>query len=81
MRKMCIRDRVCGGNRHEPSHNRITDDDDSAGDHGGMVVYAKKAVEQSSHRLEAGSRVGDKEDENNDGGNAHQDILLIPVTP
>ena len=70
---------VRGGHCHKPSHDCVSDDDHSACDHCHMVIYAEQAVEQGSHRLKARRGIGNKENQDNDGGNAHQYVPVIPV--
>ena len=74
-------DQVRGGYGHETAQNRITDNDNSACDHGNMIVHAKQTVKQCSHCLETRCRIGDEEDQDHNGGNAHQYILFITVAP
>ena len=44
---------VRGGDSHESAQDRVADDDNSAHNHGHVVVYAEQAVEQGSHRLKS----------------------------
>ena len=71
---------VRGGYCHKASHDRVTDNYHCACYHCSVIVYAEQAVEQGSHCLESGGGVGNKENQNYDGGNTHQYVPVIPVT-
>ena len=47
--------------------------------HGCVVVKAEQTVKKSSDCLKAGCGIGNKENQDNDGRNAHQNIFLIPI--
>ena len=62
---------VRGGHCHEAAHDRVSDDDHGTGYHCHMVIHAEQTVEQGSHSLEARCGIGDKENQDYNGGNAH----------
>ena len=70
-------DQVGGRYRQETAHNGIADNDDRTDDHGHVVIHAKQAGEQGAYGLKSGSRIRDKENQDDDGRDAHQDVLLI----
>ena len=70
---------ICGRNSHKSTHNSISDNHYSAYNHGCVVVKAEQTVKKSSDCLKAGCGIGNKENQDNDGRNAHQNIFLIPI--
>ena len=73
-------DEIGGGHRQKTAQHGITDDDDGAHDHSGVIIHAEQAVEQGAHRLEAGGSVGNEENKDEDGGDAGEHVALVPVT-
>ena len=74
-------DEVHGGHSGEAAHRGVADDDQGADDDSQHVVPAKQAVEQLADGGQARGHIGDEEDENNEGGDAHNDgpLLLIAL--
>ena len=72
-------DQVGGRYRQETAHNGIADNDDRTDDHGHVVIHAKQAGEQGSDGFKAGCGIRNKEDQDDDRGDAHQDILMVMV--
>ena len=67
-------------NCHEAAHDCIAYDNNRTNDHGNMVVSAKKAGKQCSDSFESGCRIRNKENKDDNGRNAHQDILIVLKT-
>ena len=44
-----------------------------------MIVPAEQAVEERAHGLEAGGRIGNKEDQNDQRGDEGEDVLLVVI--
>ena len=70
---------VRGGHRQETAQHRITDNHQRANDHGCVVVHPQQAVEQGTHGLEAGGGIGDEENQDDDGGDAGQNVAFVTV--
>ena len=73
-------DQICSGNCHEAAHDCIAYDNNRTNDHGNMVVSAKKTGKQCSDSFESGCRIRNKENKDDNGRNAHQDILIVLKT-
>ena len=72
-------DQVCRRYRQKPAQDRVADDDHGAHDHGHMVIHPKEAVEEGAHRLKAGGRIGDEENQNDHRRNAREHMAVVPV--
>ena len=70
---------VHGGHGAEAAHRGVADDDNGAHHHGGHVVPAKEAAEQLSDGSKAGGYIRDKENEDDESGDAHDHGLLFSV--
>ena len=70
-------DQVGGGHGQKAAQNGIENDHCRAYQHGDHVVKAEQAVEQLADGGKAGSGIGDEEDQNDQGGNAQQHLLVI----
>ena len=68
-------------NRHKAAQHCITDDDNRANNHGGVVIHAKQAVEQCANGFKPGSRIGDKEYQNDGCRNAGKQVFFIAIPP
>lgn len=73
-------DQVGGGHGEEAAEHCVADDDDGADQHGHVVFHLEQAVEQRTHRLKAGRGIGHEEHEDDDGGDAGQDVPVVAVT-
>ena len=72
-------DQVHGGHGVEASDGGIADNDDGPDDHRRHVVPAKEAVEELADGGKARGYIGHEKDQNNQGGNAHDDGLFLPI--
>ena len=74
-------DEVHGGHGGEAAHRGVADDDQGADNDSQHVVPAKQAVKQLADGGQAGGHIGDEEDEDDEGGDAHNDgpLLLIAL--
>ena len=72
-------DQVHGGHGTEAAHRGIADNDHGADDHRQQVIPAEQAVEQLADSGQAGGHIGHEEDQDNQGRDAHDDRLLLPV--
>ena len=72
-------DKVHGGHRGEAADGGVADDDDGAHQHGGHVVPPEQAVEELPDGGQPRGHVGHKEDEDNQGGDAHDNRFFLVV--
>ena len=72
---------VRGGNRQKAAQKRIGDNDSRAGQHGLHVVKSEQAVKQLAYRRKAGRRIGNEEDDNDQGRDQGKQMLLIAEAP
>ena len=70
---------VHGGHSAEAAHGGIADDNDSADDDRHHIVPAEQAVEQLADGRQTGGHIGHEEHQDDNGGDAHDDGLLLPI--
>lgn len=73
-------DQVCGACRQKTARCRIANDDNGGDNHRPNIVHAEQAAEQFPAGSEAGGCVRDEEYDDDDGGNAHEDVFMITVS-
>ena len=62
----------------EAAERAVQHNDCGAQEHGGHVVHAEHGGEQLAARRKAGSGIGDKEDDNDNGRNQGERVALVP---
>ena len=72
-------DAVSGRHCHKAAHDSISYNNNGAYDHGDVIICSEQAGEQGSDSLKAGGGVRNKDNQDDDRGDAHQDILLIMI--
>ncbi len=65
------------GSSQEAAERGIEDDNHSTDDHGPEVVHTEQAGEEGAAGVKAGGGIGDKEDNNYDGCNGVQKLLVL----
>ena len=72
-------DQVHRGHSGEAAHRGVADDDQGPDHHRRHVVPAEEAVEQLADSGQAGGHIGHEEDQDDQGGDAHDHRLLLAV--
>ncbi len=72
-------DQVHGGHGVKAPDGGIADDDDGPDDYRRHVVPAKEAVEELADGGKAGGYIRHEENQDNQGGDTHDDGLLLPI--
>ena len=68
-------DEVSGRHCHKAAHDSISYNNNGAYDHGNVIICSEQAGEQGSDSLKSGRGVRDKENQDDDGRDAH----MIPA--
>lgn len=73
-------DQVCCAGCQKAAGGGVANDDNGGNDHSPNIVHAEQTAEEFAAGSEAGCCVRDEEHDNDDGGNAHEDVFVITVS-